>query len=328
MTKASLRIALVYTAVADFIDQGLSVEDLAEFDVEETLVSIETSLQTIGHHTLRVGNLFHLTSALADGAHHSWDLVFNIAEGQHGSAREAQVPALLEGYKIPCTFSDAKTLAVVHDKALTKIVLRHHGIQTAAWTTVSPSEDFSVGLDEQAWCERLGLGKARAFPELFVKPNSEGSSKGIDELSHATSAAAANDAVRRLQTRFPDQDALIETYLNGRELTVSIVGTGAAAEVIGVLELLWLPSVKTGRYGSYHAKMIAVEGELWTEKVVFPENDAEVAAAADLALRAWRALGCRDAGRVDTRSRGWGALAVPHVTEVRTLLIKAGDRVE
>lgn len=313
MTRTSLQIALVYTAIADFLDQGLSNEDLAEFDVEETIVSIETGLRALGHRTVRIGNLFHLTRALADGDHRSWDLVFNIAEGQHGSAREAQVPALLEAYRITYTFSDAKTLSIVHDKALTKVMLRHNGVRTAAWTTVSPNEDFSAGLDEQGWCQRLGLD---TLPELFVKPNSEGSSKGIDEFSHATSAVAANEAVRRLQARFPDQDVLVETYLDGRELTVSILGTGAAATVIGVLECVWQPGNKL-QHGSYHAKMETYEGELWSERVVFAEKDPEVAAAAELALRAWRALGCRDGGRVDTRSRGWREQAVPHITEVR-----------
>ena len=67
--------------------------------------------------------------ALAAGAR--WDAVFNICEGLHGPGREAQVPALLEAYDIPCLFSDPLTLALCLDKGHTKRVVRDAGVPTA-----------------------------------------------------------------------------------------------------------------------------------------------------------------------------------------------------
>ena len=60
-----------------------------------------------------------------------WDIVFNIAEGLRGVGAKSQVPAILEAYDIPCTFSDPLVLALTLHKALTKRVLRDLGVRTA-----------------------------------------------------------------------------------------------------------------------------------------------------------------------------------------------------
>ena len=137
------------------------------------------------------------------------DLVFNIAEGVAGRNREAAVPALCELMGIPYTGSDAATLSIALDKALSKRVLLQHGILTA---------EFQV----------METGRERLSPKLkfplIVKPNQEGSSKGVSaSASVVDDEEALRAVVRELIDRYR-QPALIEDYIPGREFTVGLLG--------------------------------------------------------------------------------------------------------
>jgi D-alanine-D-alanine ligase len=93
-----MRIGVTYDLRDDYRAQGLSEEETAEFDVEETISAVCGALGELGHAVERIGGIRPLTGALAEGRR--WDGVFNICEGLKGVAREAQVPALLEAFDI------------------------------------------------------------------------------------------------------------------------------------------------------------------------------------------------------------------------------------
>src|SRR5437773_11780429 len=138
-------------------------EDEAEFDSAETVDAIAAGLRAGGHEVEKVevtGPASRLAGRIES---FSPDLIFNTAEGRRGRAREAFYPALFDELGFPYTGSDAWALAVTLDKALTKLVLREHGV-------VSPKGQFIEDLAE------LKLEGWR-FP-VIVKPNFEGSSKG------------------------------------------------------------------------------------------------------------------------------------------------------
>jgi D-alanine-D-alanine ligase len=279
-----MRIGITYDLVADWADEGLDAEHLAEFDSEATIAAIAGHLAARGHAVERIGRARALIARLAGGAR--WDMVFNICEGLHGPGREALVPALLESAQIPCVFSDSLVLALALHKGHTKRVVRDAGLPTA---------DFAV-VD----CPRAARGIA--FP-AFVKPVAEGTGKGIGPRSLCRSprdlAAAAGDVIARFQ-----QPALAEAFLPGREFTVGIVGTGDAAETVGVMEI---DSAAT--YGFATKKhYAAVRYRL--------ADDDEAREAGHVALGAWRLLGCRDGGRVDLRSDAEGR---PQFLEVNPL---------
>jgi D-alanine-D-alanine ligase len=103
-------IGLTYDLKNDYLKEGFSEEETAEFDCEETIESIESTLISLGYETERIGNAKQLIKCLATGK--TWDLVFNIAEGMYGAGRESLVPALLDYYRIPYTFSDPLVLSV------------------------------------------------------------------------------------------------------------------------------------------------------------------------------------------------------------------------
>lgn len=290
--RSRLRVGLTYDLRDDYAGLGLPEEELAEFDRVDTIDRLEGALNELGHETLRVGNAHALVGRLARGDR--FGLAFNIAEGRFGLGREAQIPALLDAYEIPYTFSDPLACAVTLHKATTKHVLRDRGIPTPAFLLV----------DEPADLERLDL----RWP-LFAKPVAEGTSKGVDAGSVLRTPHDLRARCELLLARHR-QSVLIEEYLPGREMTIGVLGTGARARAVGALEVELNPEADAEVY-TYRNKE-----ECETLVRYSLATDALAQQASDLAVRAWRALGCRDGGRVDVRQDREGR---PQVIEVNPL---------
>ena len=287
-----MRIGVTYDLRADYLALGYGEEETAEFDSDVTIDAICETLADLGFEPVRIGNIHALVPRLAAGER--FDGVFNICEGLKGLAREAQVPAVLEAYDIPYVFSDPLTLALSLDKAMAKRVVRDQGV---------PTPDFAL-IETIADIDKIDL----AFP-LFLKPVAEGSGKGVNEHSKVVSREEMARVAADLLVRF-DQPVLVETFLPGREFTVGITGTGADAEVFGVSEIVQAENYIGAGYG-YENK------EYWEDKVdIRLADEANAKAAGDVALKAWRALRCRDGGRVDIRCDGNGN---PYFIEVNPL---------
>ena len=103
-----MTIGLTYDLRSDWLRQGYSELETAEFDREETVAAVDAAIRTHGFSTERIGNYRGLMEALSGGRR--WDLVFNFCEGMYGLGRESLVPALLDAYRIPYTFSDPVVL--------------------------------------------------------------------------------------------------------------------------------------------------------------------------------------------------------------------------
>ncbi len=228
-------IGLTYDLKADYVAAGYSEEETAEFDGIATIDAIDAALVECGHETDRIGNGRQLVERLAAGDR--WDLVFNIAEGLHGVAREAQVPAILDLYVIPYTFSDPLVMALCLHKGLTKTAVASAGVPTTPFALVESIEDVeSVDLP---------------FP-LFAKPVAEGTGKGINAESKIKDRDALRRVCERLLARCR-QPVIVETFLPGREFTVGILGTGNESRVIGSMEINLLPTAEAEVY-SYNNK--------------------------------------------------------------------------
>ncbi len=275
-----MHVGLTYDLKAEHIALGVSPEDAAEFDKEETIAGIEAALRSLGHETDRIGHARALVKRLEAGDR--WDAVFNICEGLRGVAREAQVPAILELYDVPYVFSDPLVLAMTLHKGMTKRVVRDAGVPTSDFCVYETAEDLR------------GLRFGAPF---FVKPVAEGTGKGCSAKSIVRDPAALPGVCDALVARF-GQPALVEPFLAGREFTVGITGTGRQARILASMEIVLLDNAEKGVY-SYSNK------DHYEDRVVYRPCDAArdpVAAAAErVALDAWRALGCRDGGRVDIR---------------------------
>lgn len=117
----ALNIALVAEQRSSFLQNGYSEEDCAALTHEGEVRAVAGTLNKLGHHVTLVQGIQALVQHLASGDYKPWDMVFNMAQGFHGTARESQVPALLEAYRIPYTFADAATMALCQNKARTKV---------------------------------------------------------------------------------------------------------------------------------------------------------------------------------------------------------------
>ncbi|HEY3638120.1 MAG TPA: hypothetical protein VGK90_08195 [Rhizomicrobium sp.] len=289
---SKLRIGITYDLRADYLAKGYSEEETAEFDSDVTIDALADTLGTLGYAPERIGSVHRLCEKLAAGER--WDCVFNFCEGLKGVAREAQVPALLEAYDIPYVFSDPLTLALALDKAMAKRVIRDCGVPTPPFAVIVHPDDTA----------ELDL----PFP-LFLKPLAEGSGKGIGARSKVHDRDELTAVAASLLDRF-QQPVLAETFLSGREFTIGITGTGSAAEIFGIMEVHMTEKAEPHGYGYDNKENFAGRMEYWLA------DDAEALEAGEVALAAWRALNCRDGGRIDIRSDGNHR---PHFIEVNPL---------
>ncbi|HPD61359.1 MAG TPA: D-alanine--D-alanine ligase, partial [Thermodesulfobacteriota bacterium] len=266
--KQLLRVGITYDLRPDYLAQGFSEEETAEFDRIDTIQAIEQALEDLGFRTDRIGNIFNLTQRIANGD--TWDLVFNIAEGLKGFAREAQVPALLDAFNIPYTFSDPLVLSIALHKALTKRVMRDLGI---------PTPDFFV-VENRSDIDGVNL----PFP-LFAKPIAEGTGKGVTPASKIQSPHELKNVCTNLLINY-NQPVLLETFLPGREFTVGILGTGSSAEAIGTLEIILREQAEPTVYSYVNKERCEdlVEYRMVNESLSYQ--------AQKIALKAWQGLGC------------------------------------
>lgn len=279
-------IGLTYDLRQDYLAEGYGEEETAEFDRSNTVDALDRSLRALGHETDRVGRIGTLVKRLARGDR--WDLVYNLAEGLRGLGREAQVPALLDAYQIPYTYSDPLVCALGLHKGMAKRVVRDLGLPTPDFALVTQMRDV----------DRVQL----PFP-LFAKPVAEGTSKGVNARSKVSSPAQLRAACAALLEQFR-QPVLVETFLPGREFTVGIVGTGDDAEVVAAMEVNLLPNADADAYT--YANKARFEERV---RYALPEPQSDIACeAAQLSLATWRGLNCRDGGRVDVRADASGRL--------------------
>jgi D-alanine-D-alanine ligase len=290
-----MHIGITYDLRSDYLALGYGEEETAEFDQVSTIDAIDGALCELGHSTDRIGHARNLVERLAAGDR--WDLVFNICEGLHGLAREAQVPAILDVYDIPYTFADPAALCACLDKALTKTILRAAGVATPDWQVVSNLSDIE---------------SCHLRSPMIAKPLAEGTGKGIDRTSKITDGAALRLVCERLLKQFK-QPVLVEKFLPGREFTVGIVGTAAKAEVVGTLEIALRDKAEPDVYSYGNKEQSEEFCDLF---LVEASKDAAVAEAEEMALAAWRVVAGRDAGRVDLRCDANGK---PHVMEINPL---------
>jgi len=184
---------------------GVPADQWDDLDSENTVNALVEAIRAGGHTCEFLEGDITLLDTLRK---FKPDICFNICEGHYGDAREAQVPALLEMLRIPYTGSQVLTLALTLDKPMTKRILRWHELPTPAFQTF----------------ERVNepLNDDLSFP-LFVKPSREGTGMGVTQQSIVWDEAQLRERVAHIHERYR-QPALVECYIEGREVTVGVVG--------------------------------------------------------------------------------------------------------
>lgn len=217
------------------------------------------------------------------------------------------------------------------------MVLEHFGIATAPFAIISREPQTSVGAKTT---ERVRLAiqnsrhgsELRKYP-LFAKPIGEGTSKGILISSKTRRPDDLISTIDQLEAVYGGQNVLLESFLSGREITVGIVGTGEDSKVIGANEYVYKDRRTFEErvvsdyidFASDDLKNAPMDGKGHMDVVSADLSDPQVLSACQLALRTWKALRCRGAGRIDTRFDKMGENGEPHVLEVRPTYLVAHD---
>ncbi len=277
-----------------------SHDRFAEWDEPATIAAVEAALSRVGT-VVRLEADADFPRKLQDA---SPDIVFNIAEGLNGPNREAHVPAMCEFYGVPYTGSDVLTLALGLDKRRAKEVFQARGVPTAAFVTLLPDAPSSL---------------PPGFPlPAVVKPVHEGSSMGIPERAFCRTPAEVARRVAEIAREY-HQPALAEAFLPGREFTVAVLGNGAGATALPLVEIRFdaLPAGAVPLYG-YEAKWVwdTTEAPLQIFDCPADVTASLGRAIGAAALGAYDALGCRDWARVDIRLN---AEERPNVIEINPL---------
>jgi D-alanine-D-alanine ligase len=263
-------------------------EEEAEFDTSDTVDALAGGLERLGHRVERIEVSGPASRTVARLEAFGPDLVFNTAEGRRGRFREAFFPALFDELGMPYTGSDAYALAVTLDKQLTKLILSQHGVTTPRWQFVERPAELQVN--------------ALRYP-VMVKPNFEGSSKGITQDSVVEDPLQVHEALERALARYP-AGVLVEEFIAGRDVTVPFLEK-AAPERDGVLQPVEyvVDAAVAGprRHAIYDFDLkTRLEDAVSVRvpaKLTRPQKDRLVEQSATV----FRALGIRDLGRIDFR---------------------------
>jgi len=213
--------------------------------------------------------------SLDDLRREGFSRAFIALHGRYGE--DGTVQGALELLGIPYTGSGVMASAIGMDKVYTKRIWMTHGLPTPAFA-------LAHGVAEVAdAAARFGLPMA-------VKPSREGSTIGFTKMMSADQAQAAFEIARR-----HDDDVLCEEFVDGRELTIAVIGTGSTARALPVIEIV----APAGNY-DYQNKYFRDD-----TRYVCPAELTEALAGeiAELSLRAYLAIGCEGWGRVDVMLR-------------------------
>jgi len=294
-----MKIALTYNLKKK--DATKPPDYFSEFDSQETINAISCALKKRGHAVDLVDveqlNLFSYFRK------NRVDMVFNIAEGKCGKFRESEIPAILDYLDIPYTGSNTFSLALALNKALTKKILKAENIPTPRFQV------FTKGNQE--------LDPTLSFP-LIVKPNREGSAKGINASNVVNTKDALFMKIKEIQELYK-QEVLVEEFIEGKELTVGILKNGKVT-ILPILEIDFSTCEKSGEY-FYSWRMKEFQGN--TEFGLVPafhcparlDKDTEDLVK-EIALKTHQAVGCCDISRTDIRLSKDN---VPYVLEINPL---------
>ncbi|MDX1195745.1 ATP-grasp domain-containing protein [Sinorhizobium medicae] len=291
-----MRVAVVQNQNHNGVINRLGQPCPEEYWQDESIETLIAALQQRGHETLLCEGDKGLLTSLErfmppDPQARPSGIVFNLAEGIQGECRCTHVPAMLEMAGVPYTGSSPLGHALTLDKVITKRLLRDCGVPTPNFRVMRRGTENTGDL---------------RFP-VVVKPRLEDCSLGL-QLVHEP--AQLRQAVEAIVTRY-NQDALVEEYIDGREIAVALLGNE---------ELDVLPLVEQD-FGKLEPRVFSWEMKAKVVAAPPPICPAQIEGGLatvlrDISVATFRACQCRDYARVDLRIDSSGK---PFVLEINPL---------
>jgi D-alanine-D-alanine ligase len=293
-----MKIGFTYDLKDDYYKIGFTKEQCAEFDTENTIHNLCQTIEALGYEVDRIGNIYSLTHKLV--INKKWDFIFNISEGCYGTIRESQIPCLLDAYKIPYSFSSAETHAISLNKYITSELLKNT-VSTPKHAIMQTTADVQNLLNTNNF----------EYP-LIIKPNCEGSSKGINDNNIIKSSNELYDTSIKMLHKYSN-GLVVEEFLSGREFTVGIIGN-EKIETLGIMEIIVNVVSDTKIYSldvkqNYSTKV--------SYKILEINEDINLYSKIEsMCQRIYKSLNCRDLARIDIRL---DKNDVPKFLEINTL---------
>ena len=282
-----LRVVILYN-LFERLQKGEEKDILAEGAILEEIEAVENAVRSLGHQSITVAvrdDIFPIIHWLKQCQP---DVVFNLCESVYGnSCWEMNIPALLDLFRIPYTGSPPLTLGLCQDKGKVKDILQAQDILTPRYRILErPS----------------GPVRGNIFP-IIVKPLHEDGSLGISRESVVFDDEALSRQIQYVIEQY-QQPALVEEFVDGRELNVGMMETNGKVEVLPISEIDYSEFPEgIPRICGYEAKWVTDSSEYQKSKPVCPAPLEWVMKkrVEHLAVKVFRLFGCRDYARVDLR---------------------------
>lgn len=293
-----MNVAVCFNRVPSKLAKGESADRISEEGAETEARAVTKALKQLGHQAslLPVGK--DIDKLIEKLRATPGQILFNLCEGFWGDSRkELHVAALFDLLGLAYSGSPPLCLGLTQDKVRTKDILVRHGLPTPKYILVKMGE-------------QIPKTKDLSYP-LFVKPRFEDASLGITHDSLVETEIALKKRIQYIHDTYR-QGALVEEYIEGREINAAIIGNGPF-EVLPLSEIRFLPGLRHSIV-SYDGKWLEDSPEYTRTEPVCPAQlkAKEAFLIKDVALRAYKLLECRDYARVDIRLRG----DVPYILEV------------
>jgi len=317
-----LRISIIYNDPTQYstgriyddgvtdIDKVDEPVDMSEYGVLDELKSVQRALKPTGHETKIVAVALDPYMLIDELRNDRPDLIFNLCESFDGDAtQEMNVASLFELLKIPYTGSRALTLGLALNKWRVKEILNYYDIPTAPHYLCKNSNEFNSN----------GYSKLKNKFPLIVKPSREDASIGIENKSVVYNDAELKTRIEYILDEFR-QPALVEQFIDGREINVSVVGNVVKDEndltvfPISEIDFSDMPA-DYQKIVSYNSKWMYKTVEFAGTKAVCPAKDLsseleKIISAT--AKKVYKIIGASDYARVDFRVKD----NVPYVLEM------------
>ena len=284
-----LKVVILYNLL-ERLQKGEEKDLLAEGAIIEEIEAVEGAVRSLGHQSMVLAvreEIFPIIHWLKE---YQPDVVFNLCESVYGnSCWEMNIPALLDLFRIPYTGSSPLTLGLCQDKGKVKDILQSQGILTPRYKIFE---------------QTAGPGplKGNIFP-LIVKPLHEDGSLGISRGSVVFDDESLSKQIQYVIEQYR-QPALVEEFIDGRELNVGLIETNGKAGVLPISEIDYsefpegIPQIC-----GYEAKWVAESPEYQKSKPICPAPLEWVMKKSieHITIKVFKLFGCRDYARVDIR---------------------------
>jgi D-alanine-D-alanine ligase len=292
------------------IDKVEESIDMSEYGVLDEMKSVQRALKASEHITKIVPVALNIYKLIDELKSDRPDIIFNLCESVDGDpTQEMNIASLFEILKIPYTGSRALTLGLALNKSRVKEILHYYNVPTASHYLCGNANAYKEN----------GYSKVKDKFPLIVKPSREDASIGIENKS-----IVYNDT--ELKTRIEyildvhKQPALVEEFIEGREINVSVVGNYKTSDEdlivfpISEIDFAGLPE-DYPKIVSYNSKWMYKTVEFTGTKAVCPAKNMSPELEKliqQTAKKVYRIVGASDYARVDFRVKN----NIPYVLEL------------